>query len=353
MKRAFLAAACAVVFIAGALFAQQTIGPADSVPVGPGGRTLSGSGDTTTQPAKSSTSKPGKPQKYDVPTDLQVQQGKAMMEAVFQRALQEVNPNLHKVETAHFIVFSGIGPAPSKPGAPPTGVDKAIGETMERMYKVLCTQFDIAQDETVWVGKCGLFLLTMPDKHDRNIPDKQFYNFVTKVDHLPEAIAKGAAGYFRSSALQSYIVMKPSPDDKWDLDYWKVALIHESTHAFLWRYVSNRPVPLWLNEGIAETSAATIMDSRALTFRLREANRAAFKGRDVTPVFKTVGLGDFDYGIAQSWVRFLLLKDHKAFIKFVTLCKQGTNDEEAMRESFKFGHEDFLRAWAGWAKTVR
>jgi hypothetical protein len=353
MMRSILAAAFAVTLIAGAVFAQRTIGPGDSVPVGPGGRTVSGSGDATSRPSKNSTDKPGRPRKYEVPTDEDVQQAKELMDSLFQQALKEVNPNLHKVETAHFIVFSGIGPAPSKPGAPPAGVDKTIGDVMERMYKTLCKQFDIAENETVWVGKCGIFLLTMPDGQNRNIPSDQFAKFVTKVDHLPEAIAKGAAGYFRSSALQSYIVMKPSPKDKWDEDYWKVTLIHESTHAFLWRYVSNKRVPTWINEGIAETSAATIMDSRALAGRFKEANRMAVKGQDVMPVFESVRLGEFDYGIAQSWVRYLLLRDHKAFIKFVTLCKQGTDDQEAMKECYKFTREDFLKSWAGWAKNVR
>ena len=355
MMRSVLATTLAIFLAAGAAFAQKTIGPADSVPVGAGERTVSGSGDatTTTKPSRNSTDKPEKPRKYEVPTDEQVQQGQALMSTLFEKALKEVNPNLHKVETAHFIVFSGIGPAPSKPGAPPSGVDKVIGEVMERMYKTLCKQFDIAENENVWVGKCGIFLLTMPDRQNPNIPKDQFTKFVTKVDGLPVAIAMGAAGYFRSFALQSYIVMKPSPKDKWDEDYWKGTLIHESTHAFLWRYVSNKRVPTWLNEGIAETSAATIMDSKALAMRLKDANRMAMKGQDVMPVFDSVRLGEFDYGIAQSWVRFLLLKDHKAFIKFVTLCKQGMDDQAAMKESYKFSREDFLKAWGAWAKTVR
>jgi hypothetical protein len=349
MIRTILAAAVAIIFTAGAALAQRTIGPEDGVPVGSGGRSTTDTPKPTT--GKGATSKPVKPPKYQKPTEMEIRQSEALMGALFAQAVKEVNPNLHKVETAHFVIFSGIGPAPSKPGAPPSGIDKAIGETMERMYKVLCQQFDIAENESVWVGKCGIFLLTQN-------PDKQFFNFATKVDGLDEKIANGAAGYFRSTAIQSYLVMKPPPDERheWELDYWKSTLIHESTHAFLFRYVSNKTVPTWLNEGIAETSAASVMNSKTLARRLKQANKDVFAARDAkdpSPVFKSVSLSEFDYGISQSWVRFLLLKDHKAFIKFVTLCKEGMDDQEAMKEAYKFSRDDFLKAWAAWARNVR
>lgn len=343
MMRTTLAMALAVLCAWGLAFAQvRTIDSSQTGVAGAGSRTVSG---TTSKPAKppivkpgkTPTSKPVKPAKYATPTDREIYSSKTMMAGLYERAKKEVNPNLHKVETKHFIIFSGLSP----------NLDKGIGDTMERMYTVLCKQFDIEPNESVWVGKCGIFLLTQN-------PKEQFANFAMKVDGLDERIAKGAAGYFRSTAIQSYIVMKPPPSGRdWELDYWQSTMVHEATHAFLFRYVSNKTVPTWLNEGIAETSAQTIMNSKYLLKRMREANKAAVKGEDYSSVFSAVSLKEFDYGIAQSWVRFLLSKDQKAFIKFVALCKEGVKDEEAMQETYKLSREEFLQGWAKWVNAQK
>jgi formylglycine-generating enzyme required for sulfatase activity len=295
----------------------------------------------TTKPAKAATSRPGKTPKYEVPTDAEVQESQKLMAAVLDQATKEVNPNLHKVETAHFVIYSGL----------PATVDTGIGKTMERMYQVLRKQFELDEDERVWVGKCGIFLLSAD-------PDRQFFNFATKVDHSDEKIATKASGYFRSTAIQSYIVMPPPPDGRnaGETEAWKCTLVHEATHAFLFRYVSDKKGPTWLNEGLADVIACQVMGSRLVEGRMRQANSEAVAPggmRKATGVFTTVGLTPFEYGIAQSWVRFLAGKEPRAFLRFVTLCKQGKDDEEAMKEAFRLSRNDFLKAWSEWAKTMR
>ncbi len=339
MRRIIIPAALLVFGMAFTL-GQTVIDPGSGKPVGSGDSTTPGS---STNPSKNPTSKPAKPPKYPVPTEQQIAQSKAMLEGIFEAAKEKCNPALHKFETAHFTVFSGGG----------KDTDKNVGDVMERMYKLLCSQFDVEPTETVWAGKCGIFILT-------ENPPNQFANFVTKVDHLPDTIAKGAAGYFRSNTILSYIVMKPPGRSAFEVDYWKSTLIHESTHAFMSRYITEKTVPTWLNEGIAETSAVMVTNSRSLADRFRNANRAALgksKIDEIACVFKEIRIGDqgqYDYGLAQSFVRYMIWRDKKAFIKFVTMCKEGSNDVDAMNECYKIdSHQKFIQAWGQWAKNAR
>jgi hypothetical protein len=360
MNLSILAAGFAVLWTAGLGFSQiQTVGSSSRGAVGPGGRTGDESGSLTSKPVK-----------YEKPTDMEIHQSQALMDALFARAVEEVNPNLHKFETAHFVIFSDTGPKPPKPGVVRPGVDKVIGETMERMYTVLRRRFGIAEDESVWVGKCGIFLLSQN-------PDRQFHNFATRIDRLDAKVVSSAGGYFHSTAILSYIVMPPQPDVKHSqeaqVEYWKCTLVHEATHAFMSRYVSNKALPTWLNEGIAEATAGTVLDSRILALRMRNANRAGRIGvkavietmimkqvgfrepnvKSVERVLASFSMSEFDYGFAQSWVRFLQLRGREAFIKFVTLCKEGKDDQEAMMEAYGSSRDDLLKAWVKWASNFQ
>ena len=307
---------------------QPPIGPAVDSPA-------------TTKPTQIATTSPARMTKYDVPTAEEVLQSQATISSIFDRAKKDINPNLHRIETAHFTIFSGL----------PTAVDTGIGQTMERMYQALRKQFEVGKDESVWIGKCGIFLLSAK-------PDNQFFDFATKIDNFNPNRASKAGAYIHCASTHAYVVMPPPPDERKarEMEYWKCTLIHESTHAFLFRYLGNARVPLWLNEGIAETIACQIMGSRILEGHMRQANKQAMLPKnfaDVTQVFNNVGLTQFDYGIAQSWVRFLASTNPKAFLRFVTLCKQGMDDEVAMKEAFKLSRPDFLKVWGMWAKNTQ
>jgi hypothetical protein len=325
MKRAFLATAFSVAILIGAAFAQQATAP--------GG----GAGVTaTTQPVKGSTSKPAKPSNYAVPGEQQVAMAKRMIESVAARSqtVSSLNTGMHKVESAHFTIYSWFPPAQ----------DKSIRESMEQLYGMLSRAFDVTKDDTVWVGKCGVFMLPSQE---------QFTDFVNQVDHVAPQMAK-AAGYCRYCPNWAYLVMN-MPTGKGDVEGYRLTLTHEGTHAFLSRYVSDRQIPTWLNEGIADAMADSLVPSSRLKARLRDATREALKGQqDAKKVFGGVALGQFDYGIAQSWVQFLLAKNRKGFLKFLTLIKQGKSEADALQECYKWDRDQMYEAWrTAAARSIR
>ncbi len=328
MKRAILAAILSITFVVGAALAQQTIGPGDGVPVGPGGRTLVGPGGATTQPGASSTSKPGKASNYAVPSERQVAVAAQTIQGVAARA--ETVPSLakgsHRVESPHFTIYSWF----------PPNQDNSIRESMEQLYSMLSRAFDVGRNETVWVGKCGIFMLNNQERYS---------DFVTQVDRIPPSFTK-AAGYCRYCPNWAYIVLN-MPPAKGDVEGYKLTLTHECTHGFLSRYVSDAVIPPWINEGIADAMADSLVPSSRLKMRLKDATREALKGKkDPMTVFDGVKLEQFDYGIAQSWVQFLLARNRKGFLKFLTLIKQGTSEADALQECYKWDRKQMVQAWA-------
>ena len=62
-------------------------------------------------------------------------------------------------------------------------------------------------------------------------------------------------------------------------------------------------------------------------------------------VFDKVGLNEFDYGIAQSFVQFLISRDRKTFAKFVTALKQGQSEADALKDCYGFTRQTLVDAW--------
>jgi hypothetical protein len=229
---------------------------------------------------------------------------------------------LHVVETPHFLIFSGWD----------RGGDRELSEASEAMYKMLCTQFDIPAKQNIFAGKCPVYVFPK---------EAQFVKFTNEVDETHNA---KAAGYeWQNGTGFCYIVMNGEGNKK---RFFEV-FTHESTHAFVGRYITNRAIPRWTNEGLADLVAGTLVRGAQASGRYGDAEKEAFKtGKDVEHVFQDMGLDAFDYGIAQSFVRYLIARDRLGFIKFVTLIKQGEGEDDALKAAFDLTREEMLHAWA-------
>ena len=123
-------------------------------------------------------------------------------------------------------------------------------------------------------------------------------------------------------------------------------LVHETTHAFVGRYLTNRPLPRWLNEGLAEYMSAKLVPQSVAEKRYTKATKKVLREKkDVAYIIEEVGLNELDYGVAQSLVRFLIARDRKDFIRFGKLIKKGTEEQQAMEESFGLSQSQLLTRW--------
>lgn len=281
--------------------------------------TVAGVAGSTTRPAQGKDAKKVE-LKYPPATPQQIEAARKTTED-FAHKTREMVAGIRRIETAHFVIFT---PWNRKS-------DKKLKSVCEKMYRLLCKQFTIPVRENVWVGKCPIFIFDRTEDYE---------TFCKKVD---KPGFEKAAGYCRyNTAGMVYIVMNRC---RTRTRFYEV-LVHEGTHGFTWRYLAHRQLPQWVSEGLADTMAAKLVPAGSASRKYKFATREAIlKKKPIAPVFRKVGLNVFDYGIAQSLVRFLIAKDRKAFVQFVTRIKRGVAEADALKQSYDMTHEELEKAW--------
>jgi hypothetical protein len=234
---------------------------------------------------------------------------------------KEIVGTMHLVETQHFLLYSAWN----------ASNDAALSEIAERMYAALCRQFDVPLTEQFWAGKFPIYIFWEADHF------KKFSKDVVGFEK------EGAAGFCGSRGKFVYVVLGPARDRNWFFEL----MIHETTHGFISRYLCDRGIPTWVNEGMADLMASTLVEHTNAARRYVDATRDVLKrGKDPRGVLKDVELNEFDYGIAQSFVRFLIAADREKFIKFFGLLKDGQETEAAMKEAYNWTLDEFIQNWA-------
>jgi len=269
------------------------------------------------------TPRPAAVQKIEKPTREQIKTNTEQAQAMGKKAAA-IAPKMHLIETAHFYLYSGFDEKAE---------DKLFAETAEGMFKVLCKQFDIDPKEGVWAGKCPIYAFDTVE---------QFVKFCKLAGQENLIKAGGFCAYDNAGMVFMVLNKAAGKTQFYDL------MVHEGTHAFLARYLTNGNLPAWVNEGLAEFMCSVIVkDSHANGLWKSATKQVINAKKDPSGVLKQVKLEAFDYGIAHSFVRFLIAKDAKTFGKFVVKLKEGTPEDDALKDLYKVDQTGFLRAWRG------
>jgi hypothetical protein len=104
-------------------------------------------------------------------------------------------------------------------------------------------------------------------------------------------------------------------------------------------------MPVLITAMLALVPVAAVPGGGAARRYVEATGEAVRRNRDVSRIFQDVRLEDFDYGIAQSLVRYLLARDRKAFVRFIQLMKSGLDDAEALQQAFGLTREQLLGQW--------
>ena len=275
--------------------------------------------------------------KFQKPTPQQIDAAMKAAREQSQDVESQLNLKLAEFETEHFLVFTDWK----------TAEYPFLRTKLEAAYRTVAKQFDADPTDTVFVGKLPVYMLA---KYD------DFADFAKKIDGFAD-VNEQTAGYYQGDTrgFGHLNMWKPSPalvgnSSQAEAErLWEYVLVHEFTHAFLARFKSNAFVPRWLNEGIAEVIAYEqfpYADRRRMA-RLLAGNRA-----DVKFLFDDSNRpsGEY-YPVMQSMVEFLLATNKPGFGKMIDLIKNGTPPEQAMREVYHAGYDEFIVAWRDWAKS--
>jgi hypothetical protein len=220
--------------------------------------------------------------------------------------------------------------------------DRRLAKIYEKLYGALCKQFAIGKEENIWIGKLPVFAFWK----------KNPYIKFSK-SALGVGIADKAAGYAGRRGSFSYVCLGPvvSRNKAESISWVYQLLCHETTHAFIGRYISDRHLVSWLNEGIAETMVSQLIPTGKETKRKLSMAHKKIKGGWLPRQSAMFGptnipLESAYYGCAQSMARYLIAKDRKKFIQLITLIKNGNDPQQALRVSYGYSsYSAFLRDW--------
>lgn len=255
------------------------------------------------------------------------------------KKMHAISANTHAIETEHFVIYSDW----SKKD------DRRLASIYEKLYGALCKQFAIGPEENIWIGKLPVFAFWKKEPY-----------VIFSRSALGVSIATQAAGFAGRRGSFSYVCLGPvnSRNKAESISWFYQLLCHESTHAFIGRYITDGHLINWLNEGIAETMVSQLVPNGKQTKRKLSMAHKKVKGgwlpEESLFRARNIPLEGVYYGCAQSMARYLIAKDRKKFIQLVTLIKNGTDAEEAMKESYGYAsYSAFLREWKKTVKKIR
>ena len=261
-----------------------------------------------------------------------------LSEGWFELIKKKVDRNCARVETDHFVIYTTWKKADHK----------ALGRVCEKLYERLCKEFDIPADAMIWSSKLPVFVFWT---------EREFGLFVEHGLTFPgRSRMLQAGGFCYTSMGATYVVLNEVKDvgrSKKEAQMWFYeVLVHETTHAFNARYLSDIRLPTWFNEGIAEFMAADLVPGCRADKYWRKATRYVRERHiNVSDNFERFQ-GGGHYFVVQSLVRFMAHKKKSEFIAFYKLLKEGKDQETALLEAYGWDLDDLLEKWERAARGI-
>jgi hypothetical protein len=252
-----------------------------------------------------------------------------------ERTQRTIVPTMHLIETEHFLIFSAWN----------VSNDPILAGLCEQMYQKLVQQFAVPASASVWIGKCPIYVFWDPQHYGR---------FIAEIDQSQklDPNMSHANGYHASRGTFSYVVINGvsafgANQEQAKIKFYHV-LIHEGTHAFLHRYVTDRPLPLWVEEGVADYIAAVLVPQSSANITYLTATRSALHdpGKLRQLLRKNEDLSSEEYGLAQSLVRFLVMQSPAAMIHFIEELKDGESQTTALTDSYHATNAELIQGWS-------
>jgi hypothetical protein len=234
-----------------------------------------------------------------------------------------------EVQTPHFIVFTDWDPREFT----------FLKTNLEDAYSAVSRQFDIPSRDNVFVGKLPVFMF---------MDQRDFMRYAQQFDDLPAN--RNLLGYYASHGDGSghMAMWKPRQQvsgvqGRSAEEQWAYTLTHEFTHAFVDRYRSNRRIPRWLNEGLAEVIAQSqFPQPNRRTFALEMAQSDA----PIDQLFDDEQMpGGEYYPVMQTMVQMLIDENRTLFLKWFDAIKDGEKPEAALKKYFGVDYAGLVSAW--------
>ncbi len=254
------------------------------------------------------------------------------------KLMKSIVPQMQRVETEHFVIYTSW----------PKSDIPALKNIYPRIYAKLCEQFGVLPQEHIWVGKLPVYSFWTEEEYAKFIASCKHTN---RSPHLIKAAGFfGVSGSFRYMVLAPMVRSKQTSRAKAQARFFDV-LAHETSHAFLSRFITEIDIPNWIDEGIAETITATLFPQGNTGYKMKIGHRAIqqsainLKSVEIMTRMRNIPLDSHYYGISQSLVRYMILNDADKFIQLVVDIKNGKSETDALKDAYGVTKIELINSW--------
>lgn len=272
-----------------------------------------GPGDETAPPDDSQAERGAKPWPA-VPAEEQSAAMSGLRERI-DAAFQRHGVRLRTRESEHFILYSVMGDADTK---------RVLG-LLETTYSTMDALLSFNTEGSLFLGKCVVFVFAERDA---------FIEF--ELDFFRNPRGKMAGGYCHYIGAFPMLNFYRGPDEQFFLR----TLVHEATHAVMYRFRTPAQLPAWANEGLADFIAGQIgTTSNHTSEAWQHAKSFAMQNKDpMTVVRQSYEKGtwpsDDSYPLSHMMTRYLVKRDQSAYKAWIEDVKTGAGWEDAMASRF-------------------
>lgn len=268
------------------------------------------------------------PPKFLDVTPLEAARGEEVANWEAREAETKLGVRFRTVRTQHFLIFTNWDRVD----------DPWLEQQLEGAYQLLCREFNVGPEQTVFVGRLPVYMFDHPD---------QMIAYARDFDRFDAS--DSVAGYHakRSGGFNKLVMSKPRATQQVGLHMarrmWARTLTHEFVHAFLARYRGEGTLPRWLDEGLAEMLAESIM---IRPHGVETARTIARRGISVAEIFDDGNMpGGHLYPVMMSMANGLYQRDAARFVEMVDRIKSGEPAEAALQELFGVNYQQLEHLW--------
>lgn len=231
--------------------------------------------------------------------------------------------NMKFYETKYFLFFTDM---PAKQVAP-------YLIQLDKMNELLGRSFGFKPGYNIWRGKA--VIVAFMAKPAFLEFEKKFYNRIE---------TGNAIGLCHSHSNGKVIVSCYRGDDP---NFFGAVLVHETAHGYMHRYRTTVSIPTWINEGIADWIAMTVVpSSKEVKYRQTEAaarlrQMQTFGGQ----FFNSDRLDSWQYGCASALIQLMLKASPEQFKLFFNGIKDGLTWQDSLLRAYGITVEQLSQAY--------
>lgn len=232
--------------------------------------------------------------------------------------LKQAYPNLSLYETHEFLFVSDM---PREQVVPYAG-------SLDQMYDLMCQMYGIKAGASMFKGKCLIVAFL------------QEGDFLGSELALYKHNAQGAQGVCNCSSNGDVAMLCFRGNDP---GYFGQVLVHETSHGFIHRYRTLQHLPSWVNEGMAEWIAQTLVNyDGGVKLKRARALQTMQQTHSLQGMLSEDPIQPIHYGMAAHVTDYLIRRDKRAYAQWINGMKEGKTWEESLRDAYGLTTQQLL-----------